>query len=77
MNEKIEGYIAAVAKELGIEVSPKDDLFKNGVLDSMGFIMLLSYIQDEFGIEFSEEDMKPENFVNVDAIVVFWKNRID
>ena len=77
MEKKILEYINSAAQENGIHISNKDeDLFENGVLDSMGFFMLLTFIQDEFGIEFSEEDMKPENFVSINSIVKFCKDKM-
>lgn len=75
MEEKIKKYIEKVSKEKGIKINNDSDLFSSGVLDSLGFIMLLTYLQEEFGIEFSEESMKAENFVCINSIVEFCNNR--
>lgn len=77
MEEKIRKYIDDLAADKGVELEKKTDLFETGVLDSMGFIMLLSFIQDEFGIEFSEEDMNAEKFTTFDSIVGFLQEKID
>ncbi len=75
MGKKIVEYINNVAQENGIQVSNDEDLFKNGVLDSIGFFVLLSFLEDTFGIEFLEEDMNPENFVSINSIIKFCKDR--
>ena len=75
MKEEINNYINGIAKEQGITVSDTDDLFDKGVLDSLGFILLLSYLQDSFGMEFDEEDMRPDNFCSIEAIVEFCSNK--
>lgn len=75
MEERIRLYLKEVAYEKGVEFDNLTDLFSVGILDSFGFIMLLTYIQDEFGIEFSEDDMKAENFASLDRIVEFCEKK--
>lgn len=74
MEEKIKNYIVNVSKEKGININHDTDLFSTGVLDSLGFIMLLTFLQDEFGIEFTEESMQADNFFCIDSIIQFCKN---
>lgn len=71
MKNKIKLYIESVSKEKGIVIDDNTDLFSAGVLDSLGFIMLLTYLQDEFGIQFTEENMQVENFLCINAIAEF------
>lgn len=75
MEEKIKKYINDVAIDNGVSLTEETDLFETGILDSMGFIMLLSFIQEEFGIEFSEEDMNAENFTTLASIVEFVREK--
>lgn len=75
MEERIKNYIESASMEKGISISHDTDLFSAGVLDSLGFIMLLTFLQDEFGIEFTEESMQAENFISIDSIVNFCKNK--
>ena len=53
----------------GVDFEGKTDLFESGVLDSMTIVMLAAEINDEFDIEISVEDLLPENFNSVDAMV--------
>jgi len=43
-------------------------LFREGIFDSMAFIMLIDFIEENFGIQPGEEDLIEENFESVDAI---------
>ncbi|MFZ5940875.1 MAG: acyl carrier protein [Bacteroidota bacterium] len=46
-------------------------LFKNGFLDSMGLVMLITYLEDTFKIKATDVDMVEENFESIKAISEF------
>lgn len=55
---------------------PKDfdegyDLVENGILDSLGMIGLMNYLEQQYQIEFSDRDVVPENFSSVNALASF------
>lgn len=62
--------IAYIHGELttGIEVSENDDLLEEGILDSMGMIKLVRFIETKFQIQVPFEDMTLENFKTVKKI---------
>ena len=43
-------------------------IFKEGILDSMGFIKLIAFLENEFDIKILDEDLKEENFESINAI---------
>ena len=51
----------------------KDDslIFREGYFDSMGFIMLIAFIEEEFGIKTGDADLIEENFESINAITDF------
>ena len=51
----------------------KDDslIFKEGYFDSMGFIRLIAFIEEEFSIRTSDADLVEENFESISAITEF------
>ena len=69
MKEKIVAYINDIADGKGISVTEDTDLYETGVLDSVEIIMLLSFLQDELGVQFDSDDLNYENFQTVAAIV--------
>lgn len=46
-----------------------DDFFTRGMLDSFDLTMLISALEECFGISIDGADIVPENLRNVDAIV--------
>lgn len=44
------------------------DLIGSGILDSLGILQLVAYIDKVFGIEVPDEDVVYENFMSIDAI---------
>jgi acyl carrier protein len=43
-------------------------LIENDVLDSMGIFEMITYLEDQFGIEVQDDDLVPENFQTIAAI---------
>ena len=50
-------------------------IFKEGFFDSMGFIMLITYLEEEFGIKTVDADLIEENFESINAISDFVKRK--
>jgi len=51
-----------------IELSPEDDLLGSGLLDSMGVMRLVGFVEETFNIKIPPEDIVIENFMDVKAI---------
>ena len=50
-------------------------LLETGVLDSLGLLRLVVFIQERFGIAVDDVDLVPENFDSVDAICAYLRSR--
>ena len=46
-------------------------IFVEGILDSMGFAILLDYLESKFEIAAEDSDLVEENFESIDAIADF------
>ena len=51
-------------------------LIENGVLDSLGIMRLIQFIEEKFSISIEDEDILPENFENIESISQFIKRSI-
>jgi acyl carrier protein len=51
-----------------IALSPEDDLLGSGLLDSMGVMRLVGFVEETFNIKIPPEDIVIENFMDVKAI---------
>jgi len=67
-----------IAKELARDVGEvKDDesLLEAGVIDSLGVLSLVSFIERRYRIAVTEDEMMPENFDSIGAIAGFIARR--
>ncbi|WP_436494534.1 acyl carrier protein [Actinokineospora sp. HUAS TT18] len=44
------------------------DLLANGVIDSLGLLKLIAWIEDRFGVPIGDDDLDPDNFRSVAAV---------
>lgn len=70
LKEKLRHFIL---KELCLDGSiqslPDDEqLIESGVIDSMAIVSLLAYLDENFGILLSEEELSPKNFATLQSI---------
>lgn len=47
------------------DLSSTEDLLSNGTIDSLGILRLVSFIEDQFGIQVPDEGVVYENFHSV------------
>ena len=52
-------------------LDPDEDLLEHRILDSMGIMKLIVYIEETFGIKIEDEEIIPENFQSLDSMVRF------
>jgi acyl carrier protein len=46
-------------------------IFKEGYFDSMGFVVLITFLEETFGITATDEDLVEENFESINAITSY------
>lgn len=70
MTETILKYISEqlLNNELEDELEAIDDLLGDGILDSLGMMKLILFIETEYTIKIPPQDMVIENFMSVDHI---------
>lgn len=47
-----------------MEVSAETSFFATNILDSLDFLNLVEYLQEQYGVEVDDDDMSPDNFEN-------------
>lgn len=48
-----------------------DSLFSSGIVDSLGVLDLVMFVEEEFKITVSDEDLLPENFETIAQLAAF------
>ena len=69
----VEQFIVGeIAAGRGIDSLAYDqDLLEGEVIDSLGIVELISFLEGKYAIKVGDEDLDPENFRSVDRIVAF------
>ncbi len=52
------------------------DLIGSGILTSLALINLLNHVEDQYEIEFGEDDIIPEHFETIDVLVNFINRKL-
>ncbi len=54
-----------------VEFSDDDNIFRKGFVDSLFAVQLLDYLEQEFRIKISSQDLNIDNFYSVNRIISF------
>ena len=73
MREKLINILTELKPEIQFETEM--ELVDGGLIDSFDVVMLTGDIMDTFGIELEPEDVVPENFNSVDAMIKLIEKR--
>ena len=71
IKNKIKDYIVETSYVSPKEVKDESLIFIEGLLDSMGFIMLISFIEETFNIKAKDSELLEDNFESINAIAKF------
>ncbi len=50
-------------------VDPQTLLLEEGIIDSMGVMELILFIESKWGVEFTDDDLTVDNFRTMEAII--------
>lgn len=78
MEERIASYLEKTFLfQFGQEVPREADLFRVGVLDSQGYISLLKFLEEEFGILFSDEEILSNVMTTLSALTACVTSKLE
>jgi len=77
IQEKVKQYILQASHADGNKIKNESLLFKEGFFDSMGFILLITFLEEEFKIKTSDSDLLEENFESINAIRDFVTRKLE
>lgn len=77
IEDKIKEYVKEAATiPAGFELLNDTLLFDEGLFDSMGFMALISFLQEEYGVQPNDDELVVENFESINAIVAYLAKKI-
>jgi acyl carrier protein len=63
---------ARLAKGKDVKTLQDDDsLFETGIVDSLGVLLLVAFIEEQFNIKVEDEELIPENFETINKVKEF------
>ena len=71
VKEKVRTYVLQAVYVDKEKIKDDSLIFKEGYFDSMGFMVLITFIEEQFGIKTSDADLIEENFESINAITDF------
>jgi len=71
LKDRVRAYIFDAVHADNDKIKDESLIFKEGYIDSMGFITLITFLEDEFSIKTVDADLLEENFESINAISDF------
>ena len=72
VGDSIRAYILKrFPQARGRNLQDHDHLLEQGIVDSLGVLELVSYLEQEFAITIADDDLSPENFSSVGQLSAF------
>ena len=74
INELEKFLLTEVAIDCGLDkksIALDENLITQGILDSLGIMKLVSFIERNYGIKINNEDVVPENFQTLNDLKEF------
>ena len=71
IQSQIREFILITSYAPSEQVANDTLLFAEGIMDSMGFISIISFIEDTFSISTADDELLDTNFESIDAIANF------
>ena len=75
INEKIKAFVTRFLRNQNI--GDTDDLFAQGMVNSLFSMQLVMYIEKEFDVSVENEDMELSNFNSIQAISQFVSKKLE
>ena len=71
IKKKLSDYINKNTLSNSKNINKDTLIFRDGIFDSMGFVLLIDFLEEYFNVFTNDEDMIEENFESVNAIAQY------
>ena len=58
-------------------INDHSPLLNSGIIDSLGTLDVVAFMERSFGIEIADDDLVPENFASIHTLASFVQHKID
>ncbi len=76
-NEVIRQFIVSklVKKADHKNISDSDNIIMSGIIDSLGIMHLITFLEEKFKIKVKDDEILPENFESIESISTYLKTQ--
>jgi len=57
--------------EGGDELGDEDSLLERGIIDSTGVLEMTAFLEEDFGVKVSDDELVPDNFDSISKLAAF------
>ena len=76
LTQEIKNYIIEASLSDAEKVKENTLIFDTGLLDSMGLLFLLEFLEEKYQIKANDDEINPENFESINSIVGFVERKL-
>lgn len=76
IEEKVKEFILKTSYLSENKVEPKTLIFAEGIMDSMGFISIINFIEETFDVTADDDELIDSNFESISAITEFIERKL-
>ncbi len=66
--KNLEEFILELGSVEKNSIGPDEDLLEQGLIDSLGIVQIIAFVEDSFGVSLGPNDVVPENFSSLNAL---------
>ena len=71
----VKEFIVSSFENVPSDISEEEQLIDSGIIDSMGILKVLGFIEKQFGVKVPERDVTPDNFDSITTIASYIDRR--
>ena len=68
IKETIKDFILETSYVSNDQINSETPIFEQGIMDSMGFISIIGFIEEKFSVTPADNELVEENFESINAI---------
>ena len=76
LNQRIRAFLLEkfpLARKRGVTF--QDNLLESGILDSLGILDLVAFVEQNFGIVLNDDELVPDNFQSIERLGAFVQSK--
>lgn len=77
IKDKIRQYIIETTYASPDQIKDESLIFVEGIFDSMGFVLLINFIEETFAIKAKDSELLEDNFESINAIANFVTSKLN